>query len=328
MDATHFAPAEIHNELLEIGKTDWIHWHSILYENTQRRQAKAQLQPVIDQFSSRSKRVIESMVDSQAVAPLQAIADLIAHGPKMFRPSPSQCEAMSQVEARLSALEYQQPYSSIIIEFPKDFAKQQLIPPAVLCHRPKDCIIFLAGNPFAPNHKSDAYDFLFVSHDNENPMEKLFETVIDNATGIAPVFNVSLAYRIAINCCLALTHYSIRLQPPSAPKLMRLATSKNPYKRERAQRLLLRQPRIIEFEQEIHFHETETKNHTHNPSEPTGRHVTTHWRRGHWRRQPHGPGRTERKLIFIKPILVRSDLFAGTADKTRVTYIGHDTRSP
>lgn len=38
------------------------------------------------------------------------------------------------------------------------------------------------------------------------------------------------------------------------------------------------------------------------------RKVRTHWRRGHWRNQAHGPGRTLRKLIWVMPMRV------GTAD--------------
>jgi hypothetical protein len=35
-----------------------------------------------------------------------------------------------------------------------------------------------------------------------------------------------------------------------------------------------------------------------------GGHVSVHWRRGHWRRQPHGQGRTLIKLVWIRPTLV------------------------
>lgn len=34
------------------------------------------------------------------------------------------------------------------------------------------------------------------------------------------------------------------------------------------------------------------------------RHVTTHWRRGHWRRQAFGPNRSLRKLIWVMPVRV------------------------
>jgi hypothetical protein len=33
-----------------------------------------------------------------------------------------------------------------------------------------------------------------------------------------------------------------------------------------------------------------------------------HWRRGHWRQQPHGPNLAMRKVIWIKPTIVRADL--------------------
>jgi hypothetical protein len=40
---------------------------------------------------------------------------------------------------------------------------------------------------------------------------------------------------------------------------------------------------------------------------PSGREVVPHWRRGHWRRQAHGAGNLERRLIWIRPVLVRRD---------------------
>lgn len=39
----------------------------------------------------------------------------------------------------------------------------------------------------------------------------------------------------------------------------------------------------------------------------TGIEVEPHWRRGHWRNQPFGTGLTSRKLIWIKPTIVRKD---------------------
>jgi hypothetical protein len=35
--------------------------------------------------------------------------------------------------------------------------------------------------------------------------------------------------------------------------------------------------------------------------------VSPHWRRGHFRMQPHGPQQSLRKVIFITPTLVRAD---------------------
>lgn len=36
-------------------------------------------------------------------------------------------------------------------------------------------------------------------------------------------------------------------------------------------------------------------------------HIAAHWRRGHWRRQPHGQGRAFIKLIWVRPTLVAAD---------------------
>ena len=37
---------------------------------------------------------------------------------------------------------------------------------------------------------------------------------------------------------------------------------------------------------------------------PGAGHPVTHWRRGHWRNQAHGPGRSLRKLIWVMPMRV------------------------
>tara|TARA_A100001391_G_scaffold65878_5_gene41520 strand:+ start:14072 stop:15271 length:1200 start_codon:yes stop_codon:yes gene_type:complete len=39
----------------------------------------------------------------------------------------------------------------------------------------------------------------------------------------------------------------------------------------------------------------------------SGRQLLPHWRRGHWRRQTYGAGHLERRLIWIRPVLVRRD---------------------
>lgn len=48
----------------------------------------------------------------------------------------------------------------------------------------------------------------------------------------------------------------------------------------------------------------------------SGRHAA-HWRRGHWRRQAHGAGRLERKLVWIAPMMVG----AGKAEPRERVYL-------
>ncbi|WP_231663317.1 hypothetical protein [Ralstonia solanacearum] len=38
-----------------------------------------------------------------------------------------------------------------------------------------------------------------------------------------------------------------------------------------------------------------------------GQALPAHWRRGHFRMQPHGPQSSLRKVIFVAPVIVRAD---------------------
>jgi len=55
------------------------------------------------------------------------------------------------------------------------------------------------------------------------------------------------------------------------------------------------------------------------PSHLYGQHgeVSPHWRRGHFRMQPHGPQRSLRKVLFIAPTLIRADRLEDGADLLR-----------
>lgn len=50
------------------------------------------------------------------------------------------------------------------------------------------------------------------------------------------------------------------------------------------------------------------------------RSIRSHWRRGHWKRQPHGPGKSLRKWVMIMPTLVA----AGGEEPQGAIYIGEN----
>ena|GEM_PF-1502312 len=49
----------------------------------------------------------------------------------------------------------------------------------------------------------------------------------------------------------------------------------------------------------------------------TGHGVAAHWRRGHFRMQPHGAGNQQRKLVFIAPVLVHAEYLQGEVPAPR-----------
>lgn len=60
---------------------------------------------------------------------------------------------------------------------------------------------------------------------------------------------------------------------------------------------------------------------TESPAESSSHHrtVETHWRRGHYRLQAHGPRRVDRKLIWIEPTLIGTDGLTDAATKKAYT---------
>jgi hypothetical protein len=48
-----------------------------------------------------------------------------------------------------------------------------------------------------------------------------------------------------------------------------------------------------------------------------------HWRRGYYRGQAFGPGRSERRTVWIEPVLVRSDRLTGRDEPPKPDYIVH-----
>lgn len=56
------------------------------------------------------------------------------------------------------------------------------------------------------------------------------------------------------------------------------------------------------------------------PGSGTGKKIRAHWRRGHWRKQVHGPGNSFRRWLWILPVLVKAGsgpLELGTIQRVR-----------
>lgn len=119
-----------------------------------------------------------------------------------------------------------------------------------------------------------------------------------------PVFMESL--KLVINGLAYLSHYRDDIEkrwvdgtPPSMiDKIARAVTHKE---KQRATSKLLSLGYTIVNLCGMEFDKT-------GGAQGAGGEMSAHWRRGHWRIQPHGKGRTLRKRVWIMPVLVRSDL--------------------
>ena len=66
--------------------------------------------------------------------------------------------------------------------------------------------------------------------------------------------------------------------------------------------------------------ETPNTNETSENPEKTIKSISCHWRRGHYRNQVCGERNSQRKIIFIKPVLVKKDLYVGENFDANATY--------
>jgi hypothetical protein len=229
-------------------------------------------------------------------------------GPKVFVPTREQQEALAQIDVRLRAEEYSQPFPAILVNVD--------CPPfnaALVCHRSPTITVAMLTH----DNKNDTTTV--VSPNQETIDHGLRKFDEDCRTYAAQAHRTA---RIAINGCLALANYEHRLShlfPYEHATDAGLAREKTP-RGERARARLEISPSLVSFASEVRLHAAERART--GTSEPTGAELRSHWRRGHWRVQRYGIGFRESKRILIKPVLVRADKFTGDVANTVTVYRG------
>lgn len=128
--------------------------------------------------------------------------------------------------------------------------------------------------------------------------------------------------RGAMNACLLLSSLGCRrvgyANPDRAAALEKYLKKKTHHAEANRQELRT-MPVVFGFEQGVRLYEREGLEHGGH-GDATGRIVAPHWRRGHFRMQRHGHGLTEVKRVFIRPVMVRADLFSGSSSATATVY--------
>ncbi len=245
------------------------------------------------------------------------ISKCLAGGPKLLRPTVEQCEALKRVDIIIAFKDYQQPFPTFMVEFPEEFrqdlseAYDSECPFAVVTHHNAQAIMTVA---LRRNHDNVTR---VMSNRWATIEEGLSTRVIDDEDEQADaVDQAQVVQRVAINFGLLMMYYGVRegsYANPDHDNLVRLARKKNKDKAARAQRLLAGEIRCIAFTQDVVAHRTRQ---CHDYVRGSGT-KCVHWRRGHFRNQPYGAGRTKKRIVFIKPILINSNQFVGDiADTT------------
>lgn len=245
---------------------------------------------------------------------------MLAEGPKVFTFDALTCEALENFELNVSCADYEQPYSSVVIELPKDYIEKRVAPfergthaPdfAVVHHDPVGQVVMLivrmsSHQVLTRLLKLDLAPTLeevwAMAKRSWGPEDSLQMTPEESALGTA-------ICKLALNVSLLATTYGVRYLGPDNPshhqRLLRHAQVARKKRRDRIEQAdidLLTLPMRYAFAEEVVLYQREAVS-----SEVNGKGgwtVTPHWRRGHYRLQPCGPGRSERRRIVIPSVLV------------------------
>ncbi len=271
-----------------------------------------------------------------------SMSRMLAEGPKVFSFDALTCEALENFDLSVATADYLQPFPSVVIELPTDYAAKRVVP-------------FDCGGTHAPSfvivhHEPQAHCVMVAMHltsgqvltrllklDNSLTLEETWAKAArtwdaKDTLSINPEEEVlgSALSKLALNVCLMATAYGVRCLGPANSsyyeRLKRyalLARKRGRERQEKAEMELLLVPVRYGFEQTVTLYRVETveaQGEGGGGEGAGGWTVKPHWRRGHWRAQPCGPGRAERRRVAIPSVLVNAHRFAGAASDTQTTY--------
>lgn len=259
-------------------------------------------------------------------------SNVIRLGPKIFRPSHTDCEALENVEMNFPWKSYQQPFSTMIVEYPEDYSQKRIVPcvETGTAHEPDLAIVYynpkirlmIAGGYLTSNQN---YSGIFWDKENGQTVEDAFAETFGSAE-FSNVHDeqviVYRAIRAAINACQLLSMFRTKEIGPDNPsyysrceRYVEKAKTRGQEELRKAQRDLRLIPFVYSFQQKVTLYEDRRKKTSEGRSAAIK--LRPHWRRGHYRNQAFGSGKKEKRMIFIAPVLVNEDFFTDISLKRR-----------
>lgn len=279
------------------------------------------------------------------------LAKALAGGPKIFRPTPEQCEALQHAEARYSFADYRQPFPVIILEIPQAYkeilkAKYGISdsPQYVLVnHDEKNRFITVSafynrGN-IITHITPDRVEYATIEDSLTQNRDRRRDSVGEPSSESEKEFNAAEnVQRLGINFAMMMSLYSVKVVGPLDPSNYKQWKQESNHRRrggdftnraKEAQSKLAAAMHLIQFNQQVSFYDEIEENIEVAQGvdiEKLHKSPRSHWRRGHFAMQACGIGRKDRRMIFRKPVLVRAKYFLGDIKDAAVTYTMHPGR--
>lgn len=322
-DTESMADRDLHRALQAIGTFPWM---QLIREDGRPGGCWCSYRrDIIDSVASRLqpphgrtlKQLLINPMSASAAIFTWAVATFLGGGPKIFRPTIEQCESLRNVDLRITLADYRQSFPAIVVVFPAEFRAENWPPHLLVAHDPSQNLLGAFYGSVSRGFVESA-----IATTPEEELESMLAK--DNNDGHYE-FEFDDARRVALNSMLLLTQYETRIRADNPERVQELKrnASRSSHKpaiarrRRESEERLIGEPEVIEFTQHVCVREEQGGDRAGGNSHIE---VSPHWRRGHWRRQAHGLGRELRKLIFIRPVLVREDLFAGPLHQTSASY--------
>jgi hypothetical protein len=251
---------------------------------------------------------------------------VFGEGPKIFAPLQLDFEALENMDINLGIEDYNQPFSTIVIEIPDDYANKRISTSTATgkLQSPKTAILhfvpgqMLLASVYTNGNRSYICRLLPIDGTIQDSLTKLAN---EKSEVINPDEEINFTViKAAINACLIMDEVGVKRtgykNPNYAGDIERRIARKANVERNKLDLFL--HPSVFGFAQNVSLFDSEGENPA--VSDGHGTHVSCHWRRGHWRMQVHGPGNTLRKRIRIKPVMINKKLFVGSLADAKASY--------
>jgi hypothetical protein len=263
------------------------------------------------------------------------LARLFSEGLKVFKFKADTLEAMENYDLNLDAIEYHQPFSTVVIDLPDNYCTDRVIPYEYGLNRvtapamPAFMVVNRNGNIINVLLAFEGWgNICFVILLEPG---KTVEQCWDHESlgrGLTHVENElsNRMVRTALNACMLAAHHGVRQQPPDNLSHLertrgrlaraRLRGDEKAVKSNQAELACI--PISYTINQEVAIYSRQPAPRVEGT--PTGTHVKTHWRRGHWRSQRYGAGLQLMRRVPIPAVLVNAHmLLAGDTSNTTYT---------
>ena len=233
----------------------------------------------------------------------------IKEGPKIVRVRQDQYEALRHVDVNVELCDFKMPYPSLLVDLSE---VEGSLHTSCLVHQPNPDILICHSMS-----KGNIDDVATVIRHRPGVLtEESLERYDESLQNISVASCQTL--RVSLNMALALTNFGCQARvvfPEEKRRDEKLAQEESD-RGERAKARLRETPMEVDFTHEVRLYHREGGHE----SDPAGREVGFHWRRGHWAMQAHGPHHSLRKRIFRAPMMVRADLMTGEKAGGTVIY--------